>query len=446
MKATSILFLTLLFLGNLPAFAQERRDDSKKPQERPEPARPAPQAQPRPERASQPAPAFHEASSPAPAQIDLSHPTFHNNIGNPEPNRTTRWNAPANPQPPNAIQPSNRTNDSFNQMRSPEPQQGAASNQPNTTFNNKRPVQTVQRLSPSRFVSVQPTGSNVAHHHHPFSQGYVRKKLQNIGVSVLPHYITDRRNMLDADNLHSTIRFPQKGPDHQPLKTTVLGRKDLGNQVVTAQMAYISSGTLNDELARTTTSETRAGHYYWHTGESFNYCHYVDSWGYHWYGWYAGDDCFWTRFYAERWWFYDDNLDRWCFWDSGYWWWQDPDHVGDLYLYDYNSDQYIPSDSSQDAVVSTVQPGSPTVYQSPDGSRTVKVINGGDSFLFDNAIPPSFNPIYLASQVTNVEFSDTSDGSPLQVMLTLSDGSSDVFDDQGNPLNYSDDNAPVPQN
>ncbi|HTC19457.1 MAG TPA: hypothetical protein VK859_01320 [bacterium] len=121
--------------------------------------------------------------------------------------------------------------------------------------------------------------------------------------------------------------------------------------------------------------------------------------------------------------------------------------MGDLYLYDYTNDQYIPADSSQDAVVSTVQAGNETVYRSPDGTRMVKVeVNGGDSFLMDTAIPPSFNPIYLASQVTNVQFSDTSDGTPLQVMLTLSDGSSDVFDDQGNPLNYSDDNAQDPQN
>jgi hypothetical protein len=217
--------------------------------------------------------------------------------------------------------------------------------------------------------------------------------------------------------------------------------------MVTAQMAYINSGALNDSLAQMNQAETRAGHYYWHTGDRFNYCHYVDSWGYHWYGWYAGESCFWTRYYADRWWFYDDNLDRWCFWDNGFWWWQDPFHVGDLYLYDYTNDQYIPADSSQDAVVSTVQAGNETVYRSPDGTRMVKVeVNGGDSFLMDTAIPPSFNPIYLASQVTNVQFSDTSDGSPLQVMLTLSDGSSDVFDDQGNPLNYSDDNAPDPQN
>jgi hypothetical protein len=423
MKAKWILLLALAWLPNFPVLAQDRRDDTARPVERPAPAPARPQA------ASQPAFHINATSAAQPARIDLSHPTFRNNIGNPDPNRTTRWNAPANPQP--QAQPQK----SFQPSRSV----GAV--------NNNRPARTVQRLSPSRFVSVQPTGSNVAHHHHPFTQGYVRKKIQKFGVSTLPNYITDRRNMLDADNLHSTIRFPQKGPDHQPLTAKVYGRRDLGNPMVTAQMAYINSGSLNDQLAQMNQTETQAGHYYWHAGDRFNYCHYVDSWGYHWYGWYAGESCFWTRYYADRWWFYDDNLDRWCFWDNGFWWWQDPFHVGDLYLYDYTNDQYIPADSSQDAVVSTVQAGNETVYRSPDGTRMVKVeVNGGDSFLMDTAIPPSFNPIYLASQVTNVQFSDTSDGTPLQVMLTLSDGSSDVFDDQGNPLNYSDDNAQDPQN
>ncbi len=408
----------MMFLFNFPVFAQDRPNDMSRPVERPAPSRPAPAPPARIEAA----PPKNEANAPPPVQIDLSHSTYHNNVGNPDPNRTTRWNA-SNQNPAPVIE---------------RPGGGSGLPLPLT--------RTVQPLSRSRFVSVQPKGSNVAHHHHPFTQGYVRKKLQKLGVSVLPHYITDRRNMLDADNLHSVIRLPQKGPDHQPLSAIALTRKDLGNSMVTAQMAYLSSGALQDSLTQASTAETRAGHYYWHTGDSFNYCHYVDSWGYHWYGWYAGDNCFWTRYYSDRWWFYDDNLDRWCFWDSGYWWWQDPDHVGDLYLYDYNSDQYIPCDSSEDAVVTTVQPGTATIYSSPDGTRTVKIMGGGDCFLFDTAIPPSFNPIYLASQVTNVQFSDNSDGSPLQIMLTLSDGSSDIFDDQGNPLNYSDDNAPVPQN
>jgi hypothetical protein len=210
--------------------------------------------------------------------------------------------------------------------------------------------------------------------------------------------------------------------------------------MVTARMAYLQSGALNPQVAGFNSAENRTNHYYWHNGGDYNYCHYVDNWGYHWYGWYAGGSCFWTRNYADRWWCYDDNLDRWCFWDNDHWWWQDPFHVGDLYL--YQDDQYIPADSSKDAVVNAVQAGTETLYQSPDGTRSVKVmLDGGDTFLFDTAIPPSFNPIYLASQVTGVKFSDTSDGSPLQILLTLSDGSSDIFDDQGNPLNYSDDQA-----
>ncbi len=49
----------------------------------------------------------------------------------------------------------------------------------------------------------------------------------------------------------------------------------------------------------------------------------------------------------------------------------------------------------------------------------------------DTGNPPAFDPIYLASGVESVEFSDTSNGRPLEIVLKLDDGSFDVFDDQG---------------
>jgi hypothetical protein len=170
----------------------------------------------------------------------------------------------------------------------------------------------------------------------------------------------------------------------------------------------------------------------------------VDDWGYHWYGWYVGSQYFWTRQYANRWWWYDSDYGRWCFWNDGFWWWQDPAHVGDLYC--YNDDSYIPTNSADDQIVVTTGDSSnSTVYSSPDGTRQVKVMGDSqDAFLYDTANPPSFDPVYLASKATNVQFSNTNNGRPLEIILTLSDGSFDMFDGEGNtynPGNYDQDEA-----
>ncbi|MGH7442189.1 MAG: hypothetical protein ACREKE_05880, partial [bacterium] len=156
---------------------------------------------------------------------------------------------------------------------------------------------------------------------------------------------------------------------------------------------------------------------------------------YQWYGFYLGSGFFWTRNYAGRWWWYDSGESRWCYYNAGFWWWQDPYHVGDLYC--YNGGAYIPANSANDQImVSLPETEDMTSYQSPDGSRAVKLVAGGsDAFLYDLDSPPAFNPIYLASGVTSVQFSDASDGRPLEIMLKLGDGSFDLFDADGNPYN-----------
>ncbi|HTC20203.1 MAG TPA: hypothetical protein VK859_05100, partial [bacterium] len=73
---------------------------------------------------------------------------------------------------------------------------------------------------------------------------------------------------------------------------------------------------------------------------------------------------------------------------------------------------------------------------SPDGTRVVKVATDTqDAFLYDTANPPSFQPIYLASGVQSVQFSDAGNGRPMEIILKLNDGSFDMFDGQGNPYN-----------
>jgi hypothetical protein len=75
-------------------------------------------------------------------------------------------------------------------------------------------------------------------------------------------------------------------------------------------------------------------------------------------------------------------------------------------------------------------------FSSPDGSRLVKVLSGGDAFLYDTATPPSFTPVFLAHNVARVRFSNTDQGQPLQVQLNLADGSTLHFDASGQPIRF----------
>ncbi len=275
--------------------------------------------------------------------------------------------------------------------------------------------------------------TSVSIHHHPYSPGYVRKKLQKIGVKNEPSYVTDRSEIIHTDRAHSSIGFPQRGPDHHPLSAKAYSSRQFNDPAIRKQMALVSGPNWRSRLDGFNRTEFQHDHYYWHSGVGFNYCHYIDHSGYHWWGWYRGNHFFWNRYFGGRWWWYDLDFDRWCFWNEGFWWWQDPYHVGDLYVYDDVT--YIPSNSANDKVVMQSSDGiSFHSYTSPDGTRLVKVVTDTqDAFLYDTANPPTFKPIYLASGVQNVEFSDTSQGRPLEIILKLSDGSFDVLDGQGIP-------------
>jgi hypothetical protein len=299
---------------------------------------------------------------------------------------------------------------------------------------NQGTVQLRQRPAANQVAEPAFKAANVIHH-HPYEQGYVRKKLQTIGVKTAPRYITDRAEIVATDRTHSTIHFPQKGPDNGALRANFVTSRHYNDDLVRHQMNVVNDVDYMRRVVADNAKETKSNYYYWHKDKDFNYCHYIDGSGYHWYGWYVGDRCFWTRNYGGRWWWYDADFDRWNFWNDGFWWWQDPYHVGDLYC--YNNDAYIPTNSADDQIVvtSTDQPSSAS-YNSPDGTRTVKVVAATqDAFLYDTANPPTFDPIYLASGAQNVQFSDTKNGRPLEIILKLNDGSFDMFDGQGTPYN-----------
>ncbi len=281
--------------------------------------------------------------------------------------------------------------------------------------------------------SVPNVRSNAPHQHHPYQPGYVRKKLQKLGVAKIPYPLSDRSQLLDDDRSHSIIRVPRKGSNHQVLTAKALSPRNFNDGLVRGPMSLIDQDSWRQTINQLNLSETKPNHYYWHTTKSFNYCHYLDASGNQWYGWYAGDSYFWTRCYGDLWWWYDPDFNRWCFWSEGWWWWQDPYHVGDLYF--YNGDQYIPCNSANDKVeVTTIMTPNPVITVSPDGTRQVKVVGEGqDAFLYDATVPPAFTPIYLASKVQKVEFVDPGDGGPDEINVTLSDGTVNYFDLQGSP-------------
>jgi hypothetical protein len=318
---------------------------------------------------------------------------------------------------------------SYGQLQMPKANQAPAASleQPN------RPA--IQQPSAQTYSSQGTRAANVVHH-HAFTPGYVRKKLQKIGVTTAPSYITDRSEIIHTDRAHSTIHFPPNGPNREALSASSVSPRHFNDGIVRDQMARVGNDAWREKVQGLNRSETRVNNYYWHQDDGFNYCHYLDGNGYHWYGWYVGNQFFWNRYFNSRWWWYDSDFDRWCFWNNGFWWWQDPYHMGDLYC--YNNDAYIPCNSAQDQVVVTASdnPSNEATYVSSDDTRVVKLYGDTqDAYLYDRANPPAFEPVYLASGVKSVQFSNTGNGRPLEIILSLNDGSFDMFDGQGNPYN-----------
>jgi hypothetical protein len=186
------------------------------------------------------------------------------------------------------------------------------------------------------------------------------------------------------------------------------------------------------------TTEVQPNHYYWHTDNGLNYCHYHDRSGTHWYGFYAGTTYYWSRYEANHWWWYDPAYTRWLYWDDGYWWWQSP--TQQVYVYGDNN-SYIAYSSATAAppavtapAVSTqteVQNGD-TLY-SADGSRMVQIFGDrNEAFLYERYAgeEPQFLS-FLGRDIARVQFSDTEDPAQLQILLHFKNGTFSVLDNRG---------------
>jgi hypothetical protein len=274
----------------------------------------------------------------------------------------------------------------------------------------------------------------------------ISPQFKNLGVRSYPKPYAHQR-LLVTNREHSTITLPTRGPGNIALHANVFARTNFSaNPTVRAHMSVIVSPAFRTQINLINAHETRVGFYYWHTGNGFNYCHYYDPWGYHWYGWYLGDAYFWTRWFSNNWWWYDPAYYRWCYWHDGGWWWQDPDTTT---IYVYNNGSYLPADNGANVNVNVNGNNGPeapsaaapvqaidskNIFYSKDSTRKVKLV-GSDAFLYDVSGQNSFKPVFLGSNVTSVKFSNTSNGKPLQVMLFFKDGTFGLFDGQGNPLN-----------
>jgi len=185
-------------------------------------------------------------------------------------------------------------------------------------------------------------------------------------------------------------------------------------------------------------SETSRDRYYWHNIGGVNYAHYYDDHGTHWYGFYHGPRFYWSRYYANNWWWYDGGSARWVFWWDNYWWWWGPGGAPYVYV----DDSYYPYDMGSGQV--TVRkaetaappplPPSPKdgrLWVSPDKTRLVQVYGkNSDAFLYDNTLDKPVYLAYLGKDVTKVRFDA---GPPVRIILDFKDGTFALYDMQGTP-------------
>jgi hypothetical protein len=254
--------------------------------------------------------------------------------------------------------------------------------------------------------------------------------VQHLGINKAPKPLS-HSHLLVADREHSKVVLPKSGPAGAAIKGSEISRTNFSNNAtVRTHMGVVTAASFKSQVNIYNRTEVTRGHYYWHTGSGYNYCHYYDPWGYHWYGWYYGGSYFWTRWYLGNWWWYDPVYYRWCYWHDGGWWWQDP---GTTVVYVYDNGNYSNAYSDTETNTAPQSSDSTKRFQSGDGTREVRLV-GTDAFLYDTSGDNLFKPVFLASGVNGVKFSGTKNGKALHILLLMQDGSFETFDDQGNQL------------
>src|SRR5258708_3485178 len=124
----------------------------------------------------------------------------------------------------------------------------------------------------------------------------VPSNFQRMGIHSVPQPIQNRSQILATNRQRSVITPPGTGPHGMVLHASVLAPRAMTSNIVQTHMGRITSNAaFSAQINLYNRNEVRTNNYYWHNWNGVNYCHYHDTWGYHWYGWYIGSNCFWTR-------------------------------------------------------------------------------------------------------------------------------------------------------
>jgi len=269
------------------------------------------------------------------------------------------------------------------------------------------------------------------------SASFVSPRLRSLGVRSVPRSFTNRSQLFSAGSGRN-LGLPSQGPRGESFRASVVSPHAMNSTMVRNNMARVNTLGFRSQIRTFNARETMVGHYYWHNYNGSNFCHYYDRWGCHWYGWYFGSSFYWSCWWGNYWWWYDPAYYRWCYWYDGWWWWQNPDNVQEIDA--YNNGEYVPSNSGETQTSETqsstsIAPEQIRAFNNKDESRLVKLAGDShDAFLYDTTSTPSFKAKYLASGVTDVRFSNTDNGKPLQIMLGLADGSFELYDADGNAV------------
>ena len=235
----------------------------------------------------------------------------------------------------------------------------------------------------------------------------------------------DPGHSIHTDHAHSVINYPKVGHDGRPI--TARPFRGVPNR---EHVTFINRGDILSRVRGYNRWENIPNRYYWHEDYGRRYCHYYDSWGYHWYGWYIGSSYFWVRYYNDYWWWNDADFNRWCYWHDGYWWWR---HPTTAIVYIYIDNRYCRYEDRPGGVV--LQPENPqppvggqpappeareTEFYSADGSRLVRVLGDkAEAFLYDSSKEKPVFLAYLSENVKDVQFSDPGSGQPLMINVTV---------------------------
>ncbi len=228
--------------------------------------------------------------------------------------------------------------------------------------------------------------------------------------------------------------------------------------------AMLANAPLMENIIALKSAEAEPGSYHWHAEAGVRYCHYYDKWDSHWYGFYSGQDYYWTLYDDGQWWWYDPIYSRWLFWNGGSWWWQNPAQI--LYAYnDLNYNPYgvagtteVPTAAPPAAVAAPAaakeappaKPGADAkagdVFYSPEGSRMIKIQGEhNEAFLYTRYKDEEPELLtFLARDVSRVQFSAAKTEDALQIILTFKDGTFWLLDSKGRRYGAPAD-APAPK-